>query len=258
MLIISCPKCAQNLSESDYNLDTLIAQCGLCQTTFRIDAEDAITRDKSYKNVDKPEGIILSTSENKTRIIILHRHFKRYKMLLIIGSILFLIILKLNFFSAGITINANNLTLFLPFIFPFLLLYWGLATMLRKTTITITENIINFQSGSPISFKSKSWYSKKELVNQFFVKRRKIESENSSSIVFDLVAEHGGAQTTVLISDFKKPKPLYYIETHIEKLLNIEDVTHKQEAKDASFLPQNLSEVLTLAKNIYETQKKNK
>lgn len=254
MIKIKCPKCNTPLEEPDYNLVKLIGQCPECNSVFQIDAIAAMRADKSYKQVTRPMGLDILKLPQKTEITIHHKYFDSFVFLYVLGVFLTVAIIYINFFTSslvGKSLGSMVLQL-VPLLFPTLLIYWATNAMLKKTRILITDNIVKFDTGSPLSWKDKSWHIKISAVNQIFVRRRVVKSDETTSTVYDLGVEGTNGQTSYPITDFKKSNVLYYIETYLEAHLGIEDQSHKDEAADTSFLPQNFREAISLARDTYK------
>lgn len=249
MLSIKCPECNQKLNSVDYNITTFIALCPGCKTTFTFDIKEAITSNKSYKDVRKPKGIDILEYENSTEIIVHHKFFKKNLGLIIIGASIFIFML---FFFQPLTLRLE----LLAFLIPLFFIVSGLNIRLTKTIIGIKKSTISAERKSPLRLKDHHTFFKRESIHQLFVRKRKIENDNSSSIVYDLGLETNDSSINYILLHFSSPKSLYFIETTIENILGIEDISHDQESIHLGFVPQSLSEVKDIAVEAYRNWNK--
>jgi len=246
----NCPNCKATIAVDAFNPSTLMVQCGQCHFVGEVSPIEVV-RASVDKDVEQPIGILMNISGDRTIVEVEHRHFKSYVVPLVIASILIFILTR-----DSIVGSINNLTGFLigGSCFVLFLLWLGLEPLLKKTIFEMNGKELKVNQQRLLFLKKHTIINRENLV-QVFVKAIQHKSENGTSTTFSLYARHTNGKDILLLESFKNPKPLYYIETQIEKALDLKDAHIEGEFLLPKGAPTNLKEVFGLMKNAYQNYK---
>lgn len=244
---IDCPKCQSPITPKDVNISTQIVFCAQCQETFSMVEATTILQDTSHKTFDTPpQDIKIHSSPNVLSISWKNNATGAFLLPIFIAIPVF------HFFDWNLDQNAKVFitVLLIGFLYP------AVRMFLKRTTIRVSNLYLWVDTFPTYLFGTQSKNYHVDDIQQLFVKRKVIKTEDSSHTIYQLILIDKQDQQTILINHQRHPQNLLFVEQKIEAFLNIKDQPIIGEySPSIQTTPQNISEFFAFAKKNWEKHK---
>ncbi len=255
-IIVKCPICKSIVPDSEYNLETSIAQCIECNNVFSFDSSIAIAHDNSHKKVEQPDGISIEDTFSGQKIIM--NQGKLGGTIFSVAFGLFFIIIP--FFSIKNLIPQieNNYWALLP-IAIFLLIggwqiYRAIMSALTQTIFTVERENLKIDIVNRFKTTKTIFSNSKDEIEQIFVRKRVIDGSERKTTYYDLGISLINGHVDYVLKNHLDRNYVLYLETTLERLLNIEDQPHRDEMRSSDLAPKNLREAIKVARHMYKNR----